>query len=115
MRQRHWDALSAALAIDLHPDETFTLDQAINKLKLQERMDVISKEGERAGKEYMIEQSLNKMQDAWANIRFDVCMPPCLNQFVFNVGGRSYPIRRLGPTSSKAPRSSWHCWTSIVS
>ncbi|XXQ30104.1 AAA+ ATPase domain-containing protein [Plasmodiophora brassicae] len=72
MRQRHWDALSAALAIDLHPDETFTLDQAINKLKLQERMDVISKEGERAGKEYMIEQSLNKMQDAWANIRFDV-------------------------------------------
>src|SRR5690242_3971843 len=72
MRQRHWDALSAALGFDLHPDNSFTLDIAVNTLNLHQRLDVISKEGERAGKEFMIEQSLNKMQEAWSEVRFQI-------------------------------------------
>jgi hypothetical protein len=55
MRQRHSDALSAALGLNLHPDHLPALDVAVNNPYMNWRLHIISKEGDRAGKEFMIQ------------------------------------------------------------
>jgi hypothetical protein len=55
MRPRHWDSLSAELALDLHPDKAYTLDTAL-KQRLLGHLEVLSKTADVASKEYSIEQ-----------------------------------------------------------
>jgi hypothetical protein len=55
MRPRHWDSLSAELALELHPDKAYTLDKAL-KQGLLGHLEVLSKTADVASKEYSIEQ-----------------------------------------------------------
>lgn len=74
MRGRHWDALSAELGIDLHPNETFTLRDATDGLKLHApaSLEVVERLCDKARKEYSIEKSLDEMQATWASFDFEV-------------------------------------------
>jgi dynein heavy chain len=74
VRERHWNMLSSSLGFELRPDQdlTFTLSKAVNELRLVEHLDVITKIGEMAGKEYQIEVSLDTMLSAWKEIYFEV-------------------------------------------
>ena len=69
MRDRHWEALSKELEMELRPneDETFTLNKAV-ELGLLTRMEVINRYSDVAGKEYSIENALNKMTKEWVTI-----------------------------------------------
>ena len=65
MRDRHWENLTNALGFEVKPDEKFTLRRGLEELKLQEHMDKIVKICDVAGKEFGIEQALNKMEGEW--------------------------------------------------
>lgn len=71
MRDRHWDRLSEDLGINLHPDSTFTL-AGILEMELLEKVDIISKVCDVAGKEYSIEEALDKMDAEWKTIELEI-------------------------------------------
>lgn len=58
--------IAVRLPFAFHPDESMTLTRVLDDFKLQNYLEIISKVGDSAGKEYQIESSLNKMEDAWA-------------------------------------------------
>ena len=72
MRERHWDMLSEKLPFPFQPDDSMTLTRVIDDFKLQNYLEIITKVGDSAGKEYQIESSLQKMEDAWKNMEFDI-------------------------------------------
>ena len=73
MCDRHWDQLSADLGVDLHPDDTFTLQKAEEMGLLEgENLELITKVSEIAGKEFAIEQALDKMQSEWGEVELIV-------------------------------------------
>ena len=72
MRERHWSMLSAQLPFAFQPDASHTLRQIVDELKLQQHLEVISRVGDSAGKEYQIEAALQEMEDAWRGIDFDI-------------------------------------------
>jgi len=69
MRERHWDLLSEKLPFPFKPGEDMTLTRVLDDFKLQNYLEVISKVGDSAGKEYQIESSLEKMEAVWAGKR----------------------------------------------
>lgn len=71
MRARHWKSLSEELGIALLPDEKFTLRDLFD-LHLEDKMDSIVKVTDIAGKEYSIEQALDKMEQEWQAVAFDL-------------------------------------------
>lgn len=71
MRDRHWDRLSDELGINFHPDSTFTL-AGILQMNLLERVETISKVCDVAGKEYSIEEALDKMDSEWKTIELEI-------------------------------------------
>ncbi|KAJ3111551.1 Dynein heavy chain 1, axonemal [Phlyctochytrium bullatum] len=71
MRDRHWDRLSEELNIKIHPDASFTLTDLLN-MQLLDRVDVITKVCDVAGKEYSIEAALDKMDAEWKNIVLEI-------------------------------------------
>ncbi|KAG2439747.1 hypothetical protein HYH02_010624 [Chlamydomonas schloesseri] len=71
MRDRHWDQLSAMLGFKLHPDKTFTL-AAAERMGLLQHLQAIAKVADVAGKEYSIEQALDKMQHEWESAEMAV-------------------------------------------
>lgn len=73
MRQRHWDALRAALPVELpQPDETLTLSKLLSEYELQGHLELITATGDTAGKEYQLEAALDKMEAAWRSVEFTV-------------------------------------------
>ncbi len=71
MRDRHWDQISTALEMDVHPTEAFTLTTAIN-MGLLHHLEAIQEVSELASKEYGIEVMLQKMQDEWKSLELMV-------------------------------------------
>ena len=71
MADRHWDEISEAIGIDLHPDESFTLQKAFD-LNLRDHGDAIQKVGDKAAKEYQLEKTLNSMEEEWETIDLNV-------------------------------------------
>ncbi|KAH8941010.1 hypothetical protein BDL97_14G015200 [Sphagnum fallax] len=67
MRDRHWDQISTALEMDVHPTEAFTLTTAIN-MGLLHHLEAIQEVSDLASKEYSIEVMLQKMQDEWKSL-----------------------------------------------
>ncbi|KAG1679690.1 hypothetical protein FOA52_006209 [Chlamydomonas sp. UWO 241] len=65
MRDRHWDGLSTELGLDVHPDSSFTLAKA-EEQGLLSHLETITRVSDVAGKEFSIEQALDKMQGEWA-------------------------------------------------
>lgn len=74
MRDRHWSALSEKLGLELKADDPdFNLTKALSEeYQLDKHINVISKEGEKAAKEYQIEKALDKMEDEWKGIGFTI-------------------------------------------
>lgn len=65
MRERHWNAVSQDLGFDVQPKEGFTLRKAVEELHLMDKLTILTKAGDAAGKEYAIEASLDKMVKEW--------------------------------------------------
>ncbi|KAJ3125137.1 Dynein heavy chain 1, axonemal [Nowakowskiella sp. JEL0407] len=71
MRDRHWDKLSEELGIQIHPDENSTLTDFLD-MKLMEKVEIVTKVCDVAGKEYSIEAALDKMDSEWKNITMEI-------------------------------------------
>ncbi|EDQ91509.1 uncharacterized protein MONBRDRAFT_15298, partial [Monosiga brevicollis MX1] len=71
MRERHWEQLSEAVGFDVKPDSSFTF-QRVLELQLEQHMDTITRVGEIAGKEYGIEQALDKMEAEWQPLVLEI-------------------------------------------
>ena len=72
MRDRHWDELSRTLGFSINPNNPhFTLARAF-ELGLPNSKDAVAKIAERAGKEYHIEQALDKMEFEWSTVRLQI-------------------------------------------
>ena len=72
MRERHWQLLSKHLPFPFEPAEHMTLTSILEEYQLQQYMEVIVKVGDSSAKEYQIEQSLDKMDNAWKGMEFDI-------------------------------------------
>ncbi|GCB74903.1 hypothetical protein scyTo_0019682 [Scyliorhinus torazame] len=71
MRNRHWDMISEQIQIPVKPKANLTFARCLD-MNLQDHVETIAKVAEVAGKEYAIEQALDKMEGEWENINFDV-------------------------------------------
>ncbi|XP_038627172.1 dynein heavy chain 1, axonemal [Tachyglossus aculeatus] len=71
MRNRHWEELSAEIHINIKPKVNMTFARCLD-MKLQDHTETISRVAEVAGKEYAIEQALDKMEKDWIPIVFTV-------------------------------------------
>ncbi|ORZ30920.1 dynein heavy chain and region D6 of dynein motor-domain-containing protein [Catenaria anguillulae PL171] len=72
MRDRHWDKLAEMLGTNgIRPTQATTLADLL-KMQLMDKMDVLSKVSEEAGKEYAIEAALDKMENEWKSVVLEV-------------------------------------------
>jgi dynein heavy chain len=71
MRERHWQQLSERLGFEVVVDKDLTFRKVLD-LKLDDYMDIITKVGETAGKEYGIEQALDNMEKEWAPVKLEI-------------------------------------------
>ncbi|XP_006892361.1 PREDICTED: dynein heavy chain 1, axonemal [Elephantulus edwardii] len=71
MRNRHWELLSNEININVRPKANLTFARCL-EMNLQDHIESISKVAEVAGKEYAIEQALDKMEKEWSVIQFNV-------------------------------------------
>uniref|UniRef100_A0A4W3IJM0 Dynein axonemal heavy chain 1 n=1 Tax=Callorhinchus milii TaxID=7868 RepID=A0A4W3IJM0_CALMI len=71
MRNRHWELLSEQIKVTVKPKANLTFAKCL-QLKLQDHVEIIAKMAEIAGKEYSIEQALDKMEADWSDVLFDV-------------------------------------------
>ena len=72
LRERHWNAMSGDVGIDLLPGKSLNTLHDVIDMKLVDYEEKISKVGESAGKEYAIESALDKMETEWAPAVFDI-------------------------------------------
>jgi len=85
MRQRHWDQLSGELGVKIYPKSSLTFSKCL-EMKLQDRIDVIAKVGEVAGKEYSIEQALDKMEQEWNPVNLDIMPYKETGTYIMKIG-----------------------------
>ncbi|XP_069004796.1 dynein axonemal heavy chain 1 [Embiotoca jacksoni] len=71
MRSHHWEMLSERIQMKVKPKANLTFSLCL-ELGLQNHMDDISHVAELAGKEYAIEQALEKMEQEWSAVDFDL-------------------------------------------
>ncbi|XP_073667291.1 dynein axonemal heavy chain 1 [Tursiops truncatus] len=71
MRTHHWDMLSNEININVRPKANLTFARCL-EMNLQDHTESISKVAKVAGKEYAIEQALDKMEKEWSTILFNV-------------------------------------------
>ncbi|XP_072203968.1 dynein axonemal heavy chain 1 [Excalfactoria chinensis] len=71
MGSRHWKMLSEDINMDIEPDPELTLRRCLD-MNLQDHIETITKVAEIAGKEYAIENALNKMESEWNSVSFAV-------------------------------------------
>jgi dynein heavy chain len=69
MRDRHWELMSKETGVDMKcvQAKSFTFE-ALLELDLGSQIEEIAKVADSAGKEYAIEQALDKMQAEWAEV-----------------------------------------------
>jgi hypothetical protein len=93
MSKRHWDQLSADLGLDLHPGDSFTLRKAEEMgLLLGGNLETIVRVSDVAGKEFAIEQALNKMQGEWGEVELGVMEYRETGTFVIKVPLNAQPL-----------------------
>ncbi|XP_076603478.1 dynein axonemal heavy chain 1 [Chaetodon auriga] len=71
MRSRHWEMLSERIQMKVKPKANLTFSRCL-ELGLQNHVNDIAHVAEVAGKEYTIEQALEKMEQEWSVVDFDV-------------------------------------------
>jgi len=67
MKDRHWAAISEAAGVEVKPFEGFTVKN-IQSMNLIKHTEIIETIGDRAGKEYGIEKSLERMKIEWESV-----------------------------------------------
>ncbi|XP_068576471.1 dynein axonemal heavy chain 1 [Cebidichthys violaceus] len=71
MRSRHWEMLSKRIQMKVMPEAHLTLSRCL-ELGLQNHVDDIAHVSQVAEKEYTVEQALDKMEEEWSEVVFDV-------------------------------------------
>lgn len=71
MKDRHWEGISEKVGFEVKPFEGFTFNQCL-QMDLYKFSEEIVDIGEKAAKEYNIEQSLVKMKRDWETIDFNL-------------------------------------------
>ncbi|XP_030634236.1 dynein heavy chain 1, axonemal [Chanos chanos] len=71
MRSRHWQLLSDRIHINVMPKANLTFSRCL-EMGLQNHVEEIARVAEVAGKEYAIEQALDKMAHEWSMVLFEV-------------------------------------------
>ncbi|XP_050760847.1 dynein axonemal heavy chain 1 [Gymnogyps californianus] len=71
MRNRHWEMLSEDINVDIKLEPTLTVGRCLD-MNLLDHIESITKVAEIAGKEYAIENALNKMESEWNSVLFTV-------------------------------------------
>ncbi|XP_009304459.3 dynein axonemal heavy chain 1 [Danio rerio] len=71
MRNRHWELLSERININMRSRANLTFSLCL-ELGLQDHVEEITRVAQEAGKEYSIEQALNKMEEEWSTVMFEV-------------------------------------------
>ncbi|XP_065685160.1 dynein axonemal heavy chain 1 isoform X1 [Hydra vulgaris] len=71
MRKRHWEQLSSELNQTVIPKSALTFSKCL-EMKFDDHIETISKIGVIAGKEFAIEEALNKMENAWKLMHLEV-------------------------------------------
>ncbi|XP_035245196.1 dynein heavy chain 1, axonemal isoform X1 [Anguilla anguilla] len=71
MRTRHWEVLSERISMNVRPKANFTLARCL-EMGMQSHVEHIAAVAEIAGKEFAIEQALDKMEQEWSSVEFDV-------------------------------------------
>ncbi|CAG2240330.1 DNAH [Mytilus edulis] len=69
MRNRHWEQLSTDIGMAVRPKKNLTFSKCL-EMGLDKHMATITKVAEVAGKEYSIEQALDKMEKEWEPVYF---------------------------------------------
>jgi dynein heavy chain len=92
MVDRHWDEISAGVGFDIRPIPGFTLNSVIDK-GMMNHTQVCEDVGEKAFKEYGIEQSLAKMLLEWEGSDFS--LPKFKNTGTSYISGFDEAIQRL--------------------
>lgn len=72
MRARHWTELSDRLGFKFQPQDSKLTLQDLLKMNLHEHFEEIAKIADTAGKEYIIESTLDKMEKEWADKVFTI-------------------------------------------
>ena len=70
MNDRHWKDIREKSHIDIKPNESDFTFKKILGMNLMDHCEFIVEVGDRAGKEYSIEQKLNEMNVRWEEISF---------------------------------------------
>lgn len=84
MKERHWSTVSDKVGFEVKPYEGFTFHNCI-QMDLQKHTEICVEIGEKAGKEYNIESSMNKMKKDWEAVDFRLI--PFKNTGTFYVAG----------------------------
>ncbi len=71
MKDRHWAAISEAAGVEVKPYEGFTVKN-IQSMNLIKHTEIIETIGDRAGKEYGIEKSLERMKIEWESVNLSL-------------------------------------------
>lgn len=71
MKERHWNRLSDELSINISSESKYTLKDFVS-MNLLSRIDIISKVGDVAAKEYAIESALDKMEGEWKTVQLEL-------------------------------------------
>jgi len=71
MKDRHWNQISEAVGFEVKPDEGFTFTRVL-EMGLMQNIDACCEVGERAAKEFNIENKLNDMISTWEKINFEL-------------------------------------------
>ncbi|NXL44771.1 DYH1 protein, partial [Podilymbus podiceps] len=81
MRNRHWEMLSEDINIDIKLEPHLTVAHCLN-MNLLDHIESITKVAEIAGKEYAIENALNKMESEWKSVLFTVMLYKNTDTFI---------------------------------
>lgn len=71
MRNRHWEQLSNTVGFPVYPKSNLTFSKCL-EMDLQNHTEAISKVAEVAGKEFSIEQALDKMENEWESVLLEI-------------------------------------------
>ncbi|KAI7795154.1 dynein axonemal heavy chain 1 [Triplophysa rosa] len=71
MRSRHWELLSERINVNVKLKANLNFSQCL-ELGLQDHVEEITRVAQEAGKEFAIEQALNKMEEEWSTVMFEV-------------------------------------------
>uniref|UniRef100_A0A8B9RRP5 Dynein axonemal heavy chain 1 n=1 Tax=Accipiter nisus TaxID=211598 RepID=A0A8B9RRP5_9AVES len=81
MRNRHWEMLSEDININIKLEPSLTVGRCLD-MNLLDHIESITKVAEIAGKEYAIENALNKMESEWNSVVFTVMLYKDTDTFI---------------------------------